>query len=901
MKSDKELKQEFKKKFSKEFEKYYPIKVLKKLGYKRGKCTKCGKYYWATDKRQVCGDAACIGKYEFLERKITKVKLSYLEVWQEFSNLFRNLGYKAIKRYPVVARWRDDTLYVKASIYDFQPHVTSGISPPPAEKLVVPQTCLRFNDIDNVGVTMSHMTGFVMIGQHAFLPKEEWDQDKLFEDICKWLFDVLKIPLNEVVFHEDAWAGGGNLGPCMEFFSGGVELGNQVYMSYLMTKNGLEDLQLKVLDMGMGQERIAWFTQQSPTIYDATFPRVINKLQDVSGIKLDKKLLSKYVPYGAMLNFDEIDNVKENVAKIAKEIGLNPEKLEKFLAPTAALYSIAEHARSLLIALTDGSLPSNVGDAYNLRMLFRRAINLIEKHKFNVELSEVCKWHAKELRPMFPELYDNIKDVEKILAVEKKKYFAGREKAISLVKRLLASGEKLSAEKAVELYDSHGINPNDIEKIAEELKVKVELPKNFYQLVSKRHLKKEVKEVKKTEISLPDIEKPTKLLYYGSNRLVFTGKILAVFKHERDDVIVLDKTTFYPEGGGQDHDIGTLNGEEVFNVKKVQDYVLHFIKKSKLKVGEKVKGVVDKKRRLQLSIHHTATHILNAAARSVLGNHIYQAGAKKTIEKARLDITHFEALTQEELKLIEKKAQELIKKEIQVNKFFMDRAEAERRYGIRIYQGGYIPGKQIRIVSLGKFDVEACGGTHLDNTIDVGSIKIIKSSKIQDGVVRLEYVAGTAAKAHAKNCEAFSSVFGSMDETEKVARVFNVQLNATVSTVKRFTDEIINLGGKPNNVKNAVDAKKLFELWKTLKKQSHSATCEVPGEKKIVIVNAQVPAMINAITKVKKALLVNKQGFFVFKGTDEEFANFVKAGAKGGGREIKQGKFSGDVKKLKVF
>ncbi|RLE42774.1 alanine--tRNA ligase, partial [Candidatus Woesearchaeota archaeon] len=195
MKSDKLLKSEYKHVFSKTPEQYYPVGVLKAMGFGRAKCKKCGKFFWAIDKsREVCGDATCSGGYEFLKRKITEVELSYEDVWREFKKLFVGLGYKSLRRYPVVARWRDDTLYVKASIYDFQPHVTSGLSPPPAKKVVVPQPCLRFNDIDNVGITMSHMTGFVMIGQHAFMSKEEWSQEELFKDICKWIFDVLKIP-----------------------------------------------------------------------------------------------------------------------------------------------------------------------------------------------------------------------------------------------------------------------------------------------------------------------------------------------------------------------------------------------------------------------------------------------------------------------------------------------------------------------------------------------------------------------------------------------------------------------------------------------------------------------------------------------------------------------------------
>ena len=204
MKSDKEQKKEFNKLVSKNPDKYYATKVLKTSGFSRKQCDKCDTYFWSVKKSKVCGDAACSGGFRFIGDTPAKKKLDYVVVWKEFSKLFSKLGYKPIKRYPVAARWRDDTDFVQASIYDFQPWVVSGEVKPPANPLVVPQFCLRFNDIDNVGITGQHYVGFVMIGQHAFVSPEEWDQDKYFSDIKLWLNKGLGIKDEEIFFHEDA-------------------------------------------------------------------------------------------------------------------------------------------------------------------------------------------------------------------------------------------------------------------------------------------------------------------------------------------------------------------------------------------------------------------------------------------------------------------------------------------------------------------------------------------------------------------------------------------------------------------------------------------------------------------------------------------------------------------------
>ncbi|MEM2121502.1 MAG: alanine--tRNA ligase [Candidatus Woesearchaeota archaeon] len=748
MLTDKEVKVEFRKLSRENPERFFAVNKLKELGFSRRICKKCGRFFWSVEDRDFCGDSSCVGGYGFIGKTPAKEKLSYVELWEKFSSMFKDYGYTPIKRYPVAARWRDDTDFVQASIYDFQPYVVSGMIEPPANPLVVPQFCLRFNDVDNVGLTGSHYTGFVMIGQHAFKKPEEFDQEKYFEDIHNWLVKGLKIPVEEIVYHEDAWAGGGNAGVCMEFFSRGLELGNQVYMTHQITNNGVEPLKLKVLDMGMGHERNTWFSQATPTSYDAVFPKVMKKLFQLTGTEYDNSLMKNFLPFASMLNVDENEDLDKNWEFISKKVGVEKNKLKENIQKIAALYSIAEHSRALLFAFSDGCLPSNSGGGYNLRMILRRALSFIERYDWKIDLDEIMELHAFELKSLFPELKENLNDSLRILEVEKKKYKSSVEKAEIIIDRFLSRGE-LTSEKIVELYDSNGISPDLISKKALEKGIIVKIPDNFYALLNERHQTSVVDKTKtfKEEMISFKTDKRTELLYYDDYKLVsFEAKVLEIKKENDKFYVILDKTAFYPTSGGQMHDLGFINKIRVVDVFKQNNLVVHVLESVNFKEGDIVKGEIDFNIRKQLTQHHTSAHIVNGSARAVLGNHVWQAGASKTLERARLDITHYEQLSDEEVKRIEELSNEIIRRDLPVKKYLMLRNEAEEKFGFRIYQGGAVPGKELRIVEIPNFDVEACGGTHLDRTSEAEFIKIIKTSKIQDGIVRIEFVAGENAR-----------------------------------------------------------------------------------------------------------------------------------------------------------
>ncbi len=796
MPTDKEIKKEFKIKASKEPDKYYATSVLKKEGFSRKHCSKCGTYFWSTTKEGLCGNPACSGGFRFINNTPAKKKLDYIGVWTEFSKLFKQWGYTPIKRYPVVARWRDDTDFVQASIYDFQPYVVSGEVDPPANPLVVPQMCLRFNDIDNIGITGAHYCAFVMIGQHAFMKPRDWNQEKYFTDIHNWLKQGLGLPNDEIKFHEDAWAGGGNFGPCMEYFSRGLELGNQVYMMFEQTQSGFKELNLKVLDMGLGHERNAWFTQGKSTSYETTFPTVVKKLYEITGIKVNEEMMRKFLPYSSYLNVDEVENIDAVWKHVANKTGYQLSELKKHILELAALYSVAEHSRALLVALSDGALPSNVGGGYNLRVILRRSLSFIDKYNWEVYLPDLCRWHADYLKDLFPELSKNLDDVEKILEVEREKYEATKKKTNSMISKLVK--ENIDEKKLLVLYDSYGITPEIVREEALKFEKKIDIPENFYARVAELHERQEQEHATKREEKLnlegiPDTKTP---YFEDYKKDKFSAKILKVI----DNKIILDETYFYPTSGGQLHDLGKIDNYDVVDVFKQGKIVVHVLNLNpKFKEGDTIHGQIDLQRRMQLAKHHTATHIVNAAARKVLGSHINQAGAKKDIDKATIDLTHYQNITEEELQSIENEANNLVKQGIKVHSTFLPRTEAEQKFGMNIYQGGVVPGKILRIVNIDGVDVEACGGTHLHNTSEAVEIKILKATKISDGIVRLYFTAGEAAQKEKKQ---------EKEILEEAVRLLQVESNQLPARVNELFDKW-KLAKKAAEKKKDIDVNKL--------------------------------------------------------------------------------------------
>ena len=843
MKGLDELKQEIKEEASQNPEKFFATDVLRAKGFTRGHCSNCGMYFWSYDEdREVCGEPECSGGYTFINDSPTDKTFSYIEAWEEYRDFMAERGYTPIDRYPVIARWRDDVEFTGASIYCFQPYVVSGEAEPPADELVIPQPSLRFNDVDNVGITGRHYVLHNHIGQTCFQPPNNYDQDRYFRDMFEFAVEGLGIPEEKLILHEDSWGGGGNLGACMEFFVDGLELWNQVYMFYKQTPEGYEELDLKVLDMGMGQERITWISHGSETSYECVMPETLEKMKERTGLEVDQEVWEKFLPHSSELNVDEVEDIDEKWREIADKIDEDVDELKDEIRPTAGLYSVAEHTRALIFALADGKIPSNTGGGHNLRMIYRRAKDFIEKYDWNLDLKEVARWNAEELEPMFPELLASMEEIEEILDVEAEKYEASRREA---EKKLENLDSQPSVERMIELYESHGVSPEMMEEYG------FEVPEDFYMRLGDEE---ETVEEVEDEFDLEGLEDTEKLYYRDQKYRKCNAEVEAV----RDEWIVLDRTVFYPEGGGQESDEGQIEfDEEVFDVVDVQKQdgiVLHRVPDHDLEDGDTVQAEIRWKRRKQLMQHHSTTHMVNGAAQEVLGNHIYQAGAHKTVEKARLDVTHYEKLSRERLDEIEGLVREIIQEDHQITAETLPKSEAEEEYGFRIYQGGAPPGNEIRIIKIVDTDVEACGGTHLSRTGEAGEFYITGSKRIQDGVIRLQYKAGEAAQQFMSRIEnRMEKVSDKLDaELESDPRlaqrdlcdVFSVEPEQLPDTVDRFQEESKEYGEKIKSLSDFLDretekeeassglktvekAQKLFDQWKRREKKVEELEGEI--------------------------------------------------------------------------
>lgn len=328
--------------------------------------------------------------------------------------------------------------------------------------------------------------------------------------------------------------------------------------------------------------------------------------------------------------------------------------------------------------------------------------------------------------------------------------------------------------------------------MAKEAGVEVDLPDTFYSLVAKKHSKAEEEEKETLQLELP----PTRKLYYEyPEQTEFEAKVLEVIENK----IILDRTLFYPEGGGQPADHGTLSVDDflvnVADAQNINGVIVHETDSDfGIKKGDTVKGRLDWERRIAHMRHHTATHIVNEAAKSVLGRHIWQTGAQKSTDRARLDLTHYKRITEQEFGEIEMRANKSVMQNLPVTIEWMNRVKAEKLYGFVLYQGGVPPGKEIRILKVGN-DVEACGGTHVSNTGLIGPIKLIKTERIQDGVERIEFSAGEAAVKRIQERD---------ELLNKSADALRVSPEQLPETVNRF-----------------------FEEWKDLKKENERLKAEL--------------------------------------------------------------------------
>ncbi len=762
--------------FKADWQKHYKVAALIERGYTRQQCGKCSRFFWSVSERKICSDPSCIG-YQFIGKKMAKKPLGYVETWKKIEEYFTKNGHTYVEPYPTVPRWRDDLYFTIASVNDFQPYIVSGEIEPQANPVIVPQPCIRFSDVSNVGVTGRHYTDFVMVGQLAFNSKKTgdfyWKNEAIAHDLG--YLSHLGIDESHLVFLEDVWMGGGNYGPCIEYFADGLELGNCVFMQYEVLPDGSgRELSTKVIDMGAGLERLAWITHGSPISYGITFGSAVDELLKKAGVKIDEKLFLQYAKLSGSLNTDEVEDIAAEREKVAKQLGMTGEQLLSTFAPLHGVYACADHLKTILFTSTDGMLPSNSGGGYNLRMILRRTFGFDEEYSMGIDYAKVLEAHAHHLRELFPKLQGGVPTAIAIVEEEKRKYFAGKEKGRGKVANLLSRSKEISVADLKKLYESDGIPIELVAEIAKEKGVKVHMPDNFYSLMKKDD---DAGPASEHAVDVEGTEK-TKTLFYDSVE-EFDAKVIAV----KGKWVILDSTAFYPEGGGQIFDIGELNGVKVPNVQKEKGVILHEVANpSAFKAGMSVHGKVNGARRKQISMHHTAIHLINACAREILGPHIWQGGSYKDEKKAHIDLTHYRKITWEELEKIEQLANQRVIENLPVKIEVLGRADAESRYGFRLYQGGAVPGKELRIVSISSIDHQACGGTHnyIKSTGALELVKIVRREGVQDGVERVVIKCGPEAIKH-------------IEEREKILReaaeALSVPEDQLKATALRFFNE----------------------------------------------------------------------------------------------------------------
>ncbi len=777
------------------------IQFLIERGYVRKKCPKCGEYFWTLDPdRETCGEAPC-EPYSFIGRGVADKGLE--EVREDFLSFMESKDHTRIGRYPVIARWRDDLFLTSASIVDFQPFITAGLVPPPANPLTISQPCIRLKDVDKVGPTMGrHLTIFEMMAHHAFNTKERfvyW-KERTVELFHEYATEVLGIPEEEIIYKEGIWEGGGNAGPDLEPIVRGLEIATLVFMEYREENGKYVPMDTKVVDTGYGLERITWLLRGDPTGFHAVYGDLVDTFRSELGVeRVEERLLSRYSEVSSILReLEKGRKVDVLRGKIAEILMLDSSYLEEKISPLEKVFALLDHTKAIAFMLADGLVPSNVNEGYLGRLLIRRSLKLLKLLGVEMNLSElvakqVSYWSDKG----FPELKEALDRIVEIVDIEQARYEEILRRGEKIVRGIVKSKRKLDLEDLITLYDSHGVPPELVQTVAEKLGVNVEVPDNFYELIAGRH------ESRKPEAPrLPpfidelDRYKPTKLLYYQDPYLMeFDATVVG----HVGGMVLLDETAFYPEGGGQPSDVGVLlwpgGRAEVVSVEKYKGRVLHRLNGPLPPLGTRVHGKVDEGRRLSRMRHHTATHVILETARRVLGPHVWQWGAQKGDEESRLDITHYKSITPEELERIELLANETAMRNLPVNTFWLLRTDAERRYGFILYQGGVVPDPILRIVEIQGYNVQACGGTHVTRTGDIGPIKIWRARRIQDGVIRLEFSAGVPAarrliKAHSMLKEIAQSLGVSEEEVDKAFKAAMEELKDLRREIRRHAREI---------------------------------------------------------------------------------------------------------------
>lgn len=692
------------------------------------------------------------------------------EIRQSFFDFFESKHHKIVRSAPVVPIDDPTLLFTNAGMNQFK-GIFLGIDNPDTPRVADTQKCIRVsgkhNDLEEVGRDTYHHTFFEMLGNWSFgdyykaeairwawelltdiwkLPKKSlWATVYLDDDEAESLWrSETDIPRNQILRFDEKdnfWEMGetGPCGPCSEIHidlgqelcdkksepghkcavNGGcarfIELWNLVFIQYNRNEKGkIVELPNKHVDTGMGFERIVAVLQKKSSNYDTdVFQPLMKVIDDITKVE--------YTGY---------DGVAHRV--------------------------IADHIRALSFAIADGALPSNEGRGYVLRRLLRRAARFgrsLDIHKpFIYQLVPVL---ADSMGETFPELNEKNQYIAMVIRGEEESFGQTLDRGLEIFQRaadqIKARKETILPGKEVfQLYDTYGF-PVDLTRLLAE-EQQLELDMNGFDLEMQKQ-KSRAKEARQVHFEIKDFfkdgEEPPNSEFVGYSEFEIMARIIAY----HDNEVLLDKTPFYGESGGQVGDQGLIRdgkGEfelQVLDTKKSGDRIIHIgdLKKGALEqaMGTELIAAVDVERRIATARNHTATHLLHRALRKILGEHVNQAGSMVAPNRLRFDFTHFEPVAESKLNQIESIVNEQVRRNIPVEIHYRDFDEAKKMGATALFGEKY--GDVVRIVQIGDFSMELCGGTHLDATGQIGYFRLVDEGGVAAGVRRIEAVTGEEA------------------------------------------------------------------------------------------------------------------------------------------------------------
>ena len=716
---------------------------------------------------------------------MNKPKEISIEIRESFVNFFKKNSHTEVPSSPLIPDDDPSLLFTNSGMVQFKNFFT-GKKKPIDKNIVTIQKCIRaggkHNDLENVGFTPRHHTFFEMLGNFSFggyfkenailmaweyLTKELCiDKKKLFitifndddesEVLWKKISGFDRNKIIKINSNDNFWSMGeeGPCGPCSEIFfdngkkyNGGlpgsaeqdgeryVEIWNLVFMEYERTQGKLKKLRTKCVDTGMGLERITALISETADNYDTDlFQFLFKKIEEKCNLKRKSNNLVSF--------------------KI-----------------------IADHLKSICMLMSEGILPSNEGRGYVLRRLIRRSLMQVNKiHSNGAFLNDLVKTTVDKYSKFYFELNERISFIEKNLKIEEEKFMETIDIGLSLLNKEIKNLEsnEFSPEIAFKLYDTYGFPIDVTRNILTEKKIKLDV-KKYEEIVLQNKSKQKntwVGSQGKSEdkVFLDLIQKSKETTFLGYEKTESESKLLYILhkskivshveKEEKDIILIFDKTPFYAEGGGQVGDTGNLYTSEKKLVGKITDtkkldgnIFLHYLKNNKedLNANQELFLSVDTERREKIRNNHSATHLLHASLRTILGDHISQKGSLVNDEKLRFDFTYNEQLTNAQVNKIESLVNQSIRENIESRIEFMPTKQAIKSGAIALFGERYP--ENVRVISFTNEDrnsslssVELCGGTHVKSTGQIGTFKIVSDHSVSSGVKRIEAITGETAE-----------------------------------------------------------------------------------------------------------------------------------------------------------